>query len=85
MSARQDQVANIFAAAVELPAAAERAAYLDAACGADSQLRAEVEQLLQHDEAAGSFLSPLARPGAVTTVDDPPVAERPGTLLGPYK
>src|SRR5437868_13451714 len=84
MGVQPDQAARIFDAAVELGTAAERAAYLDAACGQDPQLRAEVEGLLEHDNAAGSFLNLSARPNPQATVDDP-VPEYPGTMLGPYK
>jgi tetratricopeptide (TPR) repeat protein len=61
MSAESDKVRSIFAAAVDLDSPAQRAAYLDEACGADARLRAEVDELLAHDDAAGSFLeSPLS-------------------------
>jgi serine/threonine protein kinase len=80
----QDLAARIFEAAVELATPGERAAYLDAACGPNQHLRAEVEQLLAHDDAAGSFLNKPTRPGLVATVDEP-VHERPGTVIGPYK
>ena len=56
MGGQTDRAARIFDAAVDLRTPAERAAYLDAACGQDLQLRAEVEELLKHDAAAGSFL-----------------------------
>jgi eukaryotic-like serine/threonine-protein kinase len=85
MSAPQDKVASIFDAAVELETPVQRAAYLDAACGADQQLRAEVEQLLQHDGAAGSFLHRPAAPGLIVTVEAPAVTERPSAVIGPYK
>ena len=39
---------------------AERAAYLDGACGADSGLRQRIEQLLKLHENAGDFFE---RPG----------------------
>jgi WD40 repeat protein/serine/threonine protein kinase len=74
---------DIFLAAVEKPPA-DRAAYLDAACGADAELRAQVEALLRSHEQAGSLLEqPLFRPGP--TVDQPPAAEQPGVAVGPYK
>jgi serine/threonine protein kinase/WD40 repeat protein len=81
MAAQPDKVASIFDAAVELEDAAQRAAYLDAACGPDPQLRAAVEELLRHDDAVGSFLSrpvPFAAEG-------PSICEGPGTVIGPYK
>src|SRR5437660_8331029 len=61
----------------------ERQQYLDGACAGDAALRAEVESLLEASVRAGSFLeSPAAAP--LGTVD-PPVSERPGTVIGPYK
>jgi WD40 repeat protein/serine/threonine protein kinase len=73
----------IFKAAVKL-APERRAAYLDQSCGADPELRREVESLLRAHDASGSFLQdPPARPQA--TVDDPPILEGPGTVIGPYK
>jgi serine/threonine protein kinase/WD40 repeat protein/tetratricopeptide (TPR) repeat protein len=75
---------DILLAAVEKKTPAERAAYLDGACGPDADLRAEVEALLQAHEAAGSFLEqPLFEP--TPTVDQLPAAEGPGTRIGPYK
>src|SRR5262245_16657568 len=80
MPVQHDQAARIFDAAAELESPAARAAYLDAACGPDRALRAEVEELLAHDFAARSFLD---RPLAATV--DEPAAERPGATVGPYK
>jgi len=60
MADKEEQVTEIFDAAVELPVS-ERPAYLSCACGADHALRAEVESLLrEHDHRMGKFLdSPL--------------------------
>jgi serine/threonine protein kinase/tetratricopeptide (TPR) repeat protein len=85
MGAQQGKAARIFDAAVELGIPAERAAYLDAACGQDHQLRADVEELLEHDDAAGSFLDRAARPVPQATADEPSADEGPGKLIGPYK
>src|SRR5262245_75003 len=85
MGAQPSKAARIFDAAVELGTSAERAAYLDAACGQDAQLRGEVEELLAHDDAAGSFLNLSGRPNLQVTVDEPAVTEGPGTVIGPYK
>jgi WD40 repeat protein/serine/threonine protein kinase len=85
MGAQHDQAARIFDAAVELGTPAERAAYLDAACGQDADLRAEVEELLAHDHAAGSFLNQPARLDSHATADELSVSEGPGTVIGPYK
>jgi serine/threonine protein kinase len=74
---------EIFLAAVE-KAPADRAVYLDAACGSEAELRAQVEALLRSHEEAGSLLEqPLFRPSP--TVDEPPAAEQPGVSVGPYK
>jgi serine/threonine protein kinase len=47
---RWQEIDRIFAAALEREPA-ERAAFLDQACGGDEQLRREVESLLAHDSA----------------------------------
>src|SRR5262249_2075244 len=75
---------DIFLAAVE-KAPADRAAYLDAACGSDAGLRAQVEALLRSHEEAGSLLEqPLFRPGP--TVAEPSPTAQPGVVLaGRYK
>ena len=46
---RYQQIKRVFAEACRM-APAQRAAYFDQACGADLELRAEVETLLAHDE-----------------------------------
>src|SRR5262245_9335108 len=75
-------VEEIFLAAVE-KSPADRAVYLDAACGADAALRAEVVALLRSHQEAGSLLEqPLFQTGP--TVDQPS-GEIPGTVIGPYK
>jgi len=52
------QIQELFEAAVDRPPQ-ERRAFLDQACGDDPELRAEVESLLEHDEAASPvFLQP---------------------------
>src|SRR5262245_29229019 len=52
---------SIFFAALEKPDPAERAAFLDAACGGDRDLRRRVERLLEAHPQVGSFLQqPLA-------------------------
>src|SRR3954453_23991682 len=75
---------SIFLAALELKTSAERAAYLKGACGDDAALLANVQGLLAAHEQGGSFLdNPRLRgPGPL---DERPVTERPGTVIGPYK
>jgi eukaryotic-like serine/threonine-protein kinase len=56
---------TIFAQAQEIESDAERAAFLDRACGDDLALRAEVETLLRADAGAGDLLDlPEDSPGA---------------------
>ena len=75
---------TIFAQAIEIESAQERAVFLEEACRSDPELRREVEKLVRDHFRAGAFLE---RPAAhiVATVDEPPIAERPGTVIGPYK
>src|SRR5262245_41483118 len=74
---------TLFCGAIELRTPEARAEYLAGACGADADLRRQVESLVAAHFGAGSFL------------DQPPVAvgptvawvgpEGPGTVIGPYK
>jgi serine/threonine protein kinase len=73
---------SIFLAALELPTPAERAAYLKGTCGADAALLANVQELLAAHENGDDFLD---RPPPNVTVDEQPVTERPGSVIGPYK
>src|SRR5438270_14084651 len=73
---------SIFLHALEISSAEERAAFLEAACGSNPQLRAEVEALLRaHEKPQGLLDAPDASSSDTT---EPP-AEGPGTRLGPYK
>ena len=74
---------GIFKAAVKLPPD-RRAAYLDQACGSDAALRGEIESLLHAHDATCAFLEDVP-PGPEPTEDYQPNAERPGTVIGPYK
>jgi serine/threonine protein kinase len=65
MSAPWERVEKIFSAAAELPAA-ERAAYLDSACGADEELRREVESLFSHDGPSDPFVAAAVAEAALT-------------------
>src|SRR5262245_4763101 len=83
MSAPNCKAATIFDAVAELDNPDERAAYLDDACGEDQELRAEIEDLLRHDDAADSFLGMSPVSALVATNDL--ITECPGTVIGPYK
>jgi hypothetical protein len=54
---------------------------LDAVCGNDERLRAEVEDLLRHDDVAGKFMESGALAEAPTC--DP--SEQHGVVIGRYK
>src|SRR5437667_331408 len=49
-----------------------------------SNLRKHIEGLLEMHRQLGSFLE-APSPAPAATVDEPPVAERPGTVIGSYK
>src|SRR5437588_8437451 len=87
---------TVFFAALAKGDAAERAAYLNEACGTDTEPRRRVDQLLAAHPQVGSFLQDdaLAHPSPVagggpevrgSATVDVPVSERPGTVIGPYK
>src|SRR5262245_28226479 len=86
----------VFFAALAKADPAERAAYLNEACGADSDLRRQVDRLLAAHPQVGSFLQdnvavpPSPRAGVGPEVSgsatvDVALPERPGTVIGPYK
>jgi non-specific serine/threonine protein kinase/serine/threonine-protein kinase len=77
---RWAQVKQVMQAALDLPEA-DRRAYLESACGADEELRAEVESLLMAHQKASSFLDvPASLP---EPLDSGYLAA--GTRLGPYQ
>src|SRR3712207_3938858 len=80
---RWRQIDTIFRVAVERPGA-ERAAFLDGACGADPELRREVESLIAHD-GSGSFLGRPASEEAARVLAEGPAAPAPGESVGPYR
>ena len=84
MSDPCNQAKSIFLAAIEEHAPEQWPGFLDQACAGDARLRAEVEKLLRARSEMGSFHEP-PRPAALATVDAPAIAERPGTIIGPYK
>jgi serine/threonine-protein kinase len=78
------RVREVFAAALEVPRGAPRAAYLEHACAGDPVLRADVEAMLVADAVTGSVLesSPDTLASALA-VEAPhrPMVER----VGPYR
>jgi WD40 repeat protein/serine/threonine protein kinase len=99
MSEQQNSLRTIFVEALEIEDVEQRAAFLAQACGADSALRREVEELIQAHAAAGKFLPEqpavtgareallsTARalgPGGAASIV--PVSESPGDRIGRYK
>ena len=83
MSDREAREKSVFLQAIEIASAAEQAAYLDAACGTDTPLRAQVESLLQVHRKP-PCLSNVAEAARRANADEP-LSERPGTVIGPYK
>src|SRR5579862_114072 len=88
---------DIFGEAYEIEDSSRRAAFLDAACGGDAPLRAEVEELLRCELEAGASFLPVTE-GTVGALGPPPAecdSDQPVTMLdrtqieneciGPYK
>jgi serine/threonine protein kinase/Flp pilus assembly protein TadD len=77
---------SLFCGVLERSSAEERAAYLEAACGPDRELRARMEALLRAHEQAGGFLGQRRDAGEPrATIDEVPITEQPGTVIGAYK
>jgi serine/threonine protein kinase len=83
MSKADKHERDIFNEAVEIEAPDERAAYIQSACGDDSDLIERINALLgAHDEA--DFLPP--HPGnEEITLPESKLLESPGTVIGRYK
>jgi len=80
------QERDIFIEALQRLDPTERSSYLNKACAADDALRGRVLQLLAEHEKPESFLLDAPPPfGAGAATIDEPIAERPGTVIGPYK
>jgi eukaryotic-like serine/threonine-protein kinase len=73
---------SIFAQALEITSATERALFLDRACRDNQALRAEVEALLRTHERSGDLLC-LSEHEPFTA--DLSTREGRGTIIGPYK
>ena len=83
----QDQPKNIklaFLEALERETPGERTDYLDRICRENPDWRSELESLLKTHDEAGDFLeSPILAP--VVTLNESPISEFPGTVIGRYK
>jgi serine/threonine protein kinase len=84
---------NVFAAALEIMAPAERAAFLDEACAGDAELRGRVEALLRaHHKSESSLDESAVEPPSTgqfrprpSALNPPAIPEVVGTCIGPYK
>jgi serine/threonine protein kinase len=76
---------DLFLKALELHVPGARKEYLDGVCAGDAALRAEVEGLLDAGARAGNFLESPAPQPLLATVEEPPLSEHSGTVIGPYK
>ncbi len=70
---------RLFNDALDHPAGPPRDAWLNGACGGDAALEKRIQALLRVHDAEAEFL-----PDTLATVISEP-AERPGTVIGPYK
>jgi serine/threonine protein kinase/Tol biopolymer transport system component len=87
MSGTPQDVRAIFTEAIGKETPQEQAAYLNAACGSDSRLRAEVESLVAAHRDAGPFLRILLEDPDPLGANhhSPLLTEGPGTVIGRYK
>ncbi len=84
MNSDQKDERSVFLDALKLKDPTERTAYLKNACGNDAALLARIGVLLEAHDKAGDFLeSPIL--DSVVTLDESPLSEGPGTIIGRYK
>ena len=79
----EDQLESLLCAAIEIDSDAEREAYIDKACGTDSELRDKVKRLVVAHFQAGQFL----KHGDTSLGDADPMqpVEHVGSRIGNYK
>jgi serine/threonine protein kinase len=74
----------VFTEALRLPSA-ERATYLERACGGDIELRRKVEALLEGHAQVGDFMEDSLQTILPRARGDVPAGEKPGDHIGRYK
>jgi serine/threonine protein kinase len=74
---------SIFCSAVEIQSREARNIFVQQACGGDKQLLDQLQRLLHAHFHGGSILDSPAS-GLDATINQP-IAEKPGTVIGPYK
>src|SRR5262245_52949115 len=89
MSADPNPAKAIFLEAVERHAPDQWPAFLDRACAGRPNLRGRVEALLEAHQEVGTAqhgeVDEGTEPRPPAAADEPPVRERPGDVIGPYK
>ena len=83
-SDRKRQITSIFHSAIAREGT-ERRAFLDGACADDSELRREVESLIESHERAGSFIDAPAYERSAELLQDEQQANLAGRNLGRYR
>ena len=83
MPEQEPDIRAIFCKALECKSKDLQIEYLDQACCGDSALRQRVDSLIQTHHRAGSFFR--SEEPVAPTIDQPPIAEKPDTYIGPYK
>ena len=81
MGTLDPRLEDIFARAMEIAEARERAAFVERACGGDERLRQEVLTLLLADQAAGHFMKAAPAAGQANALP----SEKAGDRIGRYK
>ena len=94
-SSPKTQARDLFLAALDMDQAADRASFLNSACGGDDQLRQRVEELLAARDELGDFMrnTALADPGPASSMglgsvqgeEGAPMASLVGERIGRYK
>jgi len=70
------EIQSIFAGAIELPSLEGRAAFLEAECGANVELRRQIEALLRGHDAVVEVLANCSPTTDFMPHSDEPIAER---------
>ena len=84
MSNDPSNLETVFGKAIAIESPQDREAYLNEACGDDSSLRGEIEKLVADHFKAGDFLEKPVL-GSDITLDEAPLTEGAGTVIGRYK
>ena len=83
MTENGEVIEAIFLAALEKAGPRERLAYVEEACAGNPELLGRLRELLHsHEESHGPLDAP---PLCGVEAAPPSIAERPGTVIGPYK